>query len=437
LSNYITQHIAPSFLSISIRVKDPHDIDKLFDVIKKLIGSIPSLNYRMEQETGKYLLLGNSFDELILLAKKINEQVDIDIGELQVRYRERISKKSKKITTKSANTHNLLSLYIEPLDETTEQLILSGKIHDDQEMNERSALFNKAANWNVEEIPKVLDAYHGCLLYNDTQDEYFINRIRGSLLNSFRNWVDECFLAKEPATGIKAVINEISIDGNPRHTQYSQIAGMVFSALSIAMLDAEPHLFEPFHEIYMRIPERFKELVNRILVNHRGQISNVKVGNKNVEIKAILPTVEIVELSEQIKNETSDLATIEDKFWKFQKIPQELEEKTIITIRKRKGMPEELPSLKSWAFLIKNIHPHLKPMKNKIINTMAEQDVDTLQIPRNYLSEFLDLSVCESYKNDLPRVSYMFESYLEDHNIKIQYDGLMIKFFKTNIVRPL
>ena len=75
----------------------------------------------------EYILSGIDPLQIEILTKRINNQVKIEIGEPIIVYREKISKKSKEFHTKSSNTHNRLLLYMEPLNEKTEDLIDLGK----------------------------------------------------------------------------------------------------------------------------------------------------------------------------------------------------------------------------------------------------------------------------------------------------------------------
>jgi elongation factor 2 len=70
---------------------------------------------------------------------------DIFIGEPIIIYREKITKKSKEFHTKSANIHNRILLYIEPLGETTERLIETGKINDLQNAKDRAKILREDA----------------------------------------------------------------------------------------------------------------------------------------------------------------------------------------------------------------------------------------------------------------------------------------------------
>jgi len=426
-------------ISVSIKPSDPHHIDKLNSIIRKLLEEEHNIICQLDKESGYFLIKGLNFEDIELLINKIENQIKINIGigEFNIRYQERILKKSKKFLTKSPNGRNNILLHVEPLDSITEKLILSPKIKNQQSREERANIISKEANWDKNEAMKIFDVYRGCILINEITGLQWSDKINNLLIKAFRDNLDEGVLAREPVIGIKISISDITIDEDIRNVTYGQITGMVFSALSLAILDADPHLFEPIHQISLTIPKETEELYTMEITKFRGKILSIIPEDNYLKIIAIIPTAEIFDLEYSIKKNYLIKLPLTREFLKFEQIPIKLEEKTILTIRERKGLPKELPSIKSWSRNIRKTIPHLKLMKDKIIATLEEQHVNMLEIPREYLSEFLDESVCDFFRYDLPRVSYMLEIYLKENEIKIQYDKTMVKFIKSNVIRTI
>jgi elongation factor 2 len=176
--------------------------------------------------------------------------------------------------------------------------------------------------------------------------------VKSYLSAAFRDWLGNCIIAKEPATGIKAVFLDMVIHEDPRHTQYGQIAGMAFSALSLAMLDAEPHLFEPVQKIDIKTPQGTEGAVTAIISKRRGRITNVIPEGEYVRIKGQIPAAETVDIADDIRGSTQGRAFFGYEFFGFLKVPASQEEDLIMEIRKRKGMPLEMPNRKSWERFI-------------------------------------------------------------------------------------
>ncbi|MFW9970526.1 MAG: GTP-binding protein [Candidatus Odinarchaeota archaeon] len=335
-------------VSRSIKPKDPHDIDKLDEVVSKWLKADPTAEYRRDQESGEFILSGIDPLQIEILVKRINNQVQINIGEPIIVYREKITQKSPDYYTKSANTHNRILLYIEPLDEITEHLIETRKVNDLQNEKERAQILREEAGWDAKEARRIVDLYHGSVLVNGTSGLQRFDRVKSYLSAAFRDWLGNCIMAKEPAAGIKIVFLDMVIHEDPRHTQYGQIAGMFFSAVSLAMLDAKPHLFEPIQRIDIKSPQGTEGSVTTIISKRRGRITNVIPEGEYVRIQGQIPAAETIGLADDIRGSTAGRAFFGYEFLGFEKVPPNLEEEIIMEIRKRKGMPLEMPSRKSW-----------------------------------------------------------------------------------------
>ncbi|MFX1237417.1 MAG: GTP-binding protein [Promethearchaeota archaeon] len=342
------QYACEPVVSRSIKSKDPHAIDKLTEVVSKWLQADPTAEYRMDKESGEFILSGIDPLQIEILTKRINNQVEIIIGEPIIVYREKITAKSKEFHTKSANTHNRILLYIEPLDEHTERLIETGKIHDLQDEKERATILREESGWDAKEARRIVDVYQGSLLVNGTSGLQRFDKVKNYLVAAFRDWLGECILAKEPAAGIKVTFTDMTIHEDTRHTGYGQIAGMAWSAFSLSMLDAEPHLYEPIQKIDVKTPEGTEGGVTGIINKRRGRILNVIPEGEYVRVQGQIPASEIIGIADEIRGATQGRAFFGYEFSGFEKVPPSLEEKLILEIRKRKGMPEEMPSPKSW-----------------------------------------------------------------------------------------
>ncbi len=346
------QYACEAVVSRSIKPKDPHEIDKLDEVVGKWLKANPEAEYRRDEESGEFVLSGIDPLQIEILTKRINNQVEISIGEPIIIYREKITKRSPEFHTKSANTHNRILLYIEPLDETTEKLIETGKINDLQSEKDRAQILREDAGWDAKEARRIVDVYQGSLLVNGTSGLQRFDRVKSYLSAAFRDWIGNCIIAKEPATGIKAVFLDMTIHEDPRHTQYGQIAGMLFSGLALAMLDAGPHLFEPVQRIDIKTPQGTEGGVTAIISKRRGRITNVIPEGEYVRIKGQIPTAEQIGIADDIRGSTQGRAFFGYEFKGFEKVPASSEEDLILEIRKRKGMALEMPNRKSWERFI-------------------------------------------------------------------------------------
>jgi elongation factor 2 len=335
-------------VSRSIKPEDPHDLGKLGDVVKKWLMADPTAEFRLDKESKEYILSGIDPLQIDILTKRINNQVKIHIGEPIIVYREKINQKSREYHTKSSNAHNRIQMFLEPLDNKTESLLEQGKITDLMNDKERATILREEADWDSKEAKKIVDVYKGNLLVNGTKGLQRLDRVKSYLSAAFRDWCDSCILAKEPAMGIKAVFTDMTIHEDPAHTGYNQIASMTFAALSLGMMDANPHLYEPMQKIDVKTPQGTEGGVLAVINKHRGRVSNVKPEGEYVRIHGELPASETIGIADEIRGTTQGRAFFGYEFLGFEQVPKGIEDDLILEIRKRKGMKEELPDVTSW-----------------------------------------------------------------------------------------
>jgi len=339
-------------VSRSIKPQDPHDLAKLGDVVGKWLQADPTAQFRLDKESKEYILSGIDPLQIDILTKRINNQVKIDIGEPIIVYREKITKSSKDFYTKSSNSHNRMLMHIEPLDEKTEKMIETGRINDLMDQKERARILREEAGWDAKEARRIVDVYSGNLLVNGTSGLQRFDRIKSYLSAAFRDFVDGAILAKEPATGLKVVFTDLTIHEDPAHTGYNQIASMSFSAFSLAMMDAKPHLYEPIQKIDVKTPQGTESGVLAIINKHRGRVNNVIPEGEYIRVQGQLPAAELIGIADEIRGTTQGRAFFGYEFSGFEKVPNNLEEELILEIRKRKDMPIEMPNTKSWERFI-------------------------------------------------------------------------------------
>ncbi len=174
------------------------------------------------------------------------------------------------------------------------------------------------------------------------------DRVKSYLSGAFRDWATSCIIAKEPAMGMKIVFTDLTIHEDPAHTGFNQIASMTFSALSLAMMDADPHLFEPVQKIDVKTPQGTEGGVLAVINQHRGRVNNVVPEGEYVRVQGELPASETIGIADEIRSTTQGRAFFGYEFSGFEKVPASIENDLILEIRKRKDMPDQLPSAKSW-----------------------------------------------------------------------------------------
>ncbi|MFX1416154.1 MAG: GTP-binding protein [Promethearchaeota archaeon] len=343
------EYVSEPVVSRSIKPVDPQEIAKLGEVVSKWIMADPTARFIHDKESGEYRLDGIDPLQIEILTKRINEQVKITISEPIIVYREKITGRGDEFHTKSPNGHNRLRLYVEPLDEKTVNLIRRKKITADQNARERAQILRDEAGWDAKEARKILDIYESSMLVDAMSGVQRFDRIYSYLDTTFREFIDQGPLAREPVMGVKVVITDATVHTDPAHTGYNEVATMTSSGLNMSFLTAKAGLYEPILNTDIKTPVDTQGGVIRVLTGHRGQVVTIEAEEDTVTVKGTLPTAETIGIADEFRSATAGRSFFGYEFRGFEPVPTSMQEEKILEIRKRKGMPEQMPTLSSWS----------------------------------------------------------------------------------------
>ncbi|TFG32251.1 elongation factor EF-2 [Candidatus Thorarchaeota archaeon] len=342
------EYVSEPVVSRSIRPVDPQDVAKLGDVVSVWIMADPTARFVHDKESGEYRLDGIDPLQIEILTKRINEQVKIHVSEPIIVYREKMTERGDEFHTKSPNGHNRIRMILEPLDAKTVELIKKKKITMDQQPRDRGAILRDEAGWDAKEARKILDIYESCMLVDAMSGVQRFDRIFSYLQTTFREFVDQGPIAKEPVMGVKVILTDATVHNDPAHTGYNEVTTMVSAGLNMGFLTGKPGLYEPVLNADIKTPTDTQGQVIKVLTGHRGQIITIEGEEENVTVKGTLPTAETIGIADEFRSATAGRSFFGYQFRGFEGVPSSLQEEIILEIRKRKGMPEEMPNLGSW-----------------------------------------------------------------------------------------
>ncbi|MHA1722604.1 MAG: GTP-binding protein, partial [Candidatus Baldrarchaeia archaeon] len=345
------KYVAEPVVSRKIEPVDPQDLARLGEVVKMWVLADPTASFYLDQEARQYILSGIDPLQIEILTKRINEQVPIRVSPPIIVYREVPTKRGMEVHTKSPNTHNKLKLYIEPLDQETIELIKQGKIWAEQDRKERAKILREIG-WDANEAKNIWDIWGNNILVDLTKGVQRLDRIKSYIISAWRDWCSNATLAQEPAMGVKAVMTDAVVHVDPAHTGMGQIAPMTHAALHISFLTSNPKLYEPILKIDIKAPSDMQGAVIKILTQHRGVVTNVITEEDWVTIQGNIPTAETLGIADEFRSATAGKAFWGYEFLEFRPVPDNMQEKLILEIRKRKGLPTQLPTPKLWERLL-------------------------------------------------------------------------------------
>ncbi len=342
------KHLFEPVVTKSIEPKNTMELPKLVDALKKLGREDTTLQVKINQETGEYLVSG--LGELHLEAKVENKLkelgIDVEMSKPIVVYRETIFEKSPEIEGKSPNKHNKFEIIVEPLEDGVYKGMIEGEIPSDVEIKKKNVqLFKKLAELGMDydDAKNVLVIHNKSVFMDLTKGIQYLNEVMDMIKDAFKDVMEDGPLAREPCTKVKVELIDCDLHEDPVHRGEGQIRPAIRWAIRQGMLKANASVLEPRQIIRIDIPSELIGEAIREVENRRGQILDMKEERGASMITAKMPVSDMFGFDASLKSATSGRGFYSLIETKFERIPNELFETTIRGIRKRKGLPEEIP----------------------------------------------------------------------------------------------
>jgi elongation factor 2 len=341
------RHLFEPVVTKSVEPKNPMELTRVVEILKQLAREDPTLQVKINPETGEYLVSG--LGELHLEAKvenKLKEMgIEVEMSPPIVVYRETVTGKSPVIEGKSPNKHNKLYIYVEPLEESVYKKMIEGEIPSEIELKPKHIhIFRKLAEAGMpyDVAKNVILIHNRNVLIDLTKGVQFMNEIIEMVKDAFRNLMDEGPLAKEPCTGVKVVITDADLHEDPVHRGPGQIMPATRYAIKEGML-MNIALLEPKQIIRIDVPSELVGEAIREVEGRRGQILDMKEEKGASIITAKIPVANLFGFDASLKSATSGRGFYSLIETVFERLPSEMFESVVKSIRKRKGLPEEIP----------------------------------------------------------------------------------------------
>ncbi|MCD6496022.1 MAG: elongation factor EF-2 [Candidatus Aenigmarchaeota archaeon] len=341
------KHIFEPVVTKAIEPKQPKQLAKLIEFLRKTSREDPTLKVKINEDTGEYLVSG--LGELHIDAKierpLKDSGLDVSVSPPIVIYKETIKTRTPEpIEGKSPNRHNRFYMIAEPLNENVIAAMKAGDIPSDFEIKKKDLeLIDKlvALGMDRDEIKKVKLIHNRNMFIDNTRGVNAILEVMEMLKQAFIESMDQGPLAREPVSGVKVMIVDAKLHEDAIHRGPAQVIPAVRSAIRKAMVGAKAYILEPKQMIRIDVPSDQLSGAMKEVQNRRGQIIEMNEERGTTVIKAKLPVAEMFGFNSALKSGTGG----QGFFWLidviYEPLPKELENDVIRKIKERKGIKDE------------------------------------------------------------------------------------------------
>jgi elongation factor 2 len=340
------KHLFEPVVTKAIEPKHPKDLTRLIDFLKRVGREDPTLQVKINEDTGEYLVSG--LGELHIDAKVErplkDAEIAVSVSPPIVIYQESARKITPEaVEGKSPNKHNRFYVVAEAMEPAVYEAMVSGEIKDVEIKKKDVELQNKLVSlgFDRDESKDVKLIRNKCMLLEMTKGVTAILEVMEMVKEAFTEAVNEGPLAREPCIGVKVKLVDAKLHEDAIHRGPAQVIPAVRSAIREAMLKAGAFIMEPKQIIRIDVPTEQMGGASKEINNRRGQILEMTEERGVTSIKTKLPVAEMFGFNSALKSATGGLGF----FWLidvvYEPLPKELEHRVVAQIRKRKGLTDE------------------------------------------------------------------------------------------------
>ena len=343
---------AEPVMTVSIEAKDPKDLPKLIEALRKLSKEDPNLRTTINQETGEHLLSGMGELHLEVNIYRItnNHKIQVQTSAPIVVYHEGLTGESQVLEAKSPNKHNKFKMKAVQIPQEIYLKLTESKLNGKiKPKHPETILRLQEVGFDNETSKKVWAVANNCVLVDRTRGIQSLSEIRELIVQGFTDAMNEGPLAKERCQGVMIELDDATLHEDSIHRGPAQVLPAITRGIYSCMLQAGSALYEPKQILSITVPENYMGAASRELGTRRVQITEMRQEGDSSVIIGKAPVKELIGFSSAMRSATQGRAVWTAEYYGYELLPRELQAGTIKEIRKRKGMPEEV---KSWQFFL-------------------------------------------------------------------------------------
>ena len=339
------KHYSEPVMTVAVEAKNMKDLPKLVEVLRQVAKEDPTLGIAINEETGEHLIsgMGELHLEIVTGRIKRDKGVEIVTSEPIVVYRETITGTVKSVEGKSPNRHNRFYFDLEPLPEAIVNLIKSGEISMNQPNLERRDILMKAG-MDKDEAKNVKDIKGTNILFDMTKGIQYLNETMELIIEGIHEALAGGPLADEPVQNLKIRLEDVKLHEDAIHRGPAQVIPAVRSAIKGGMLVAGDSLLEPVQKIQITVPMEQMGNATSQIQGRRGQVFDMQSEGDTITVVGKAPVAELFGFAGDIRSATEGRAMWNTEFSGFELVPNNMVKDVVLSIRKRKGLKEQLPT---------------------------------------------------------------------------------------------
>ncbi|MDR0460267.1 MAG: GTP-binding protein [Nitrososphaerota archaeon] len=315
------RYVFEPVMTVAIEPKDPRQLSKLLLALEKMTSEDPNLQLIIHKETGEYLLRGMGELHLELAANQLKRDfsLEAEVSLPRTVYMESITQKGITVSVKNSGNQDSFSIQVEPQ-----------PVNQIEPSKERDNIEYSDVNGNVLKI------------FSATPQD-ISDPVLELLISGFEYACRAGPLCGEPIRHLIVKLSDFNLLNFRQEDLQGEVKREICRAIFASFLTANPVLLEPIYAVTVSVSCEFAGESSRILTTCRGKVKNYRQNGLLANIEGFIPVAETFDFSKDLRCATSGRAVWQYVFDHWEKLSEKLVTQTVLELRKRRGLAEEVP----------------------------------------------------------------------------------------------
>ncbi len=344
------KHYSEPVMTVAVEAKNMKDLPKLIEVLHQVGKEDPTVRININEETGEHLIAGMGELHLEVVTGRIRRDKGVEIVTSPpiVVYRETVLKPLEgTVEGKSPNRHNRFFLSVEPMPEAIMKAIQSNEVSMNMDnISRRDALL--ALGLDKDDAKSVKDIYGSNMFIDCTKGIQNLNETMELVLDGIHEALDGGPLADEQVQNVLIKLHDVKLHEDAIHRGPGQVIPAVRGGMKAALLMAGDTLLEPMQKIQITVPQDQMGAAISQIQGRRGILSTTESEGDQIVVNGEAPVAELFGFAGDIRSATEGRAMWSTEFAGFSPIPQGMLSEVVMSIRKRKGLKEQITTPKDY-----------------------------------------------------------------------------------------
>ncbi len=338
------KHASEPVVTVAVEAKHMRDLPKLIEVLRQVSKEDPTLQVKIDEETGEHLLAGMGELHLEVIGHRIERDkgVEITASEPIVVYRETVTGRAGPVEGKSPNRHNRFYIEVSPLELSVVDLIKSGEIRMQMDKIERRDKL-LGAGMDKDEAKGITAISESNILIDMTKGVQYLRETMELIIEGFVEATTAGPMSREPCQGIKLRLVDVKLHEDAVHRGPAQVIPAVRQAIQAGILMADVTLLEPFQKVFIQVPQDHMGGAISEIQGRRGAILNMTQEGDVTDIESKAPVSGLFGFAGDLRSATEGRALWSTEFAGFESLPKNLLPDIVKQIRTRKGLKPGIP----------------------------------------------------------------------------------------------